>query len=65
MRQDEDTAAPTYQALTQKAKKLSVEAGEALSFVTPEILSLPDETLDRFIADPSLSAYIHFDGNEA
>lgn len=57
MRQDEDTAAPTYQALTQKAKKLSVEAGEALSFVTPEILALPDETLDRFIADPSLSAY--------
>ncbi|WP_342565506.1 oligoendopeptidase F [Paenibacillus sp. FSL R7-0345] len=57
MRQDEDTAAPTYQALTQKAKKLSVEAGEALSFVTPEILSLPVEKLDQFIADPSLSAY--------
>ncbi|AIQ46415.1 oligopeptidase PepB [Paenibacillus sp. FSL R7-0273] len=57
MRQDEDTAAPTYQALTQKAKKLSVEAGESLSFVTPEILSLPVEKLDQFIADPSLSAY--------
>ncbi|UQZ37642.1 oligoendopeptidase F [Paenibacillus sp. PK3_47] len=57
MRQDEDTAAPTYQALTQKAKKLSVEAGEALSFVTPEILSLPVEKLDQFIADPDLSAY--------
>ncbi|CAM4340463.1 oligoendopeptidase F [Paenibacillus typhae] len=57
MRQDEDTAAPTYQALTQKAKKLSVEAGEALSFVTPEILSLPVEKLDQFIADPTLSAY--------
>ncbi|MBY0008999.1 oligoendopeptidase F [Paenibacillus typhae] len=57
MRQDEDTAAPTYQALTQKAKKLSVEAGEALSFVTPEILSLPVEKLDQFIADPALSAY--------
>ncbi|QSF46794.1 oligoendopeptidase F [Paenibacillus tianjinensis] len=57
MRQDEDTAAPTYQALTQKAKKLSVEAGEALSFVTPEILALPVEKLDQFIADPALSAY--------
>ncbi|CAH1190239.1 Oligoendopeptidase F, plasmid [Paenibacillus auburnensis] len=57
MRQDEDTAAPTYQALTQKAKKLSVEAGEALSFVTPEILALPVEKLDQFIADPALFAY--------
>ncbi|MEK3903704.1 oligoendopeptidase F [Paenibacillus sp. FSL R7-0179] len=57
MRQDEDTAAPKYQALSSKAKKLGVEAGEALSFVTPEILALPDATLDQFIADPSLSGY--------
>lgn len=57
MRQDEDTAAPKYQALSSKAKKLGVEAGEALSFVTPEILALPDATLDQFIADPSLSDY--------
>lgn len=57
MRQDEDTAAPKYQALSSKAKKLGVEAGEALSFVTPEILALPDTTLDQFIADPSLSDY--------
>ncbi|WP_039790267.1 oligoendopeptidase F [Paenibacillus riograndensis] len=57
MRQDEDTAAPTYQALSQKAKKLGVEAGEATSFITPEILALPDEKLDQFIADASLSEY--------
>ncbi|ETT30181.1 oligoendopeptidase F [Paenibacillus sp. FSL R7-269] len=57
MRQDEDTAAPKYQALSSKAKKLGVEAGEALSFVTPEILALPDATLNQFIADPSLSDY--------
>ncbi|AIQ63525.1 oligopeptidase PepB [Paenibacillus stellifer] len=57
MRQDEDTADPVYQALSQKAKKLSVDAGEALSYVTPEILALPVEKLDQFIADPSLSDY--------
>lgn len=57
MRQDEDTAAPAYQALSSKAKKLGVEAGEALSFVTPEILALPNEKLDQFIADPSLKDY--------
>lgn len=28
MRQDEDTANPVYQALSQKAKKLSVDAGK-------------------------------------
>lgn len=57
MRQDEDTANPDSQALSSKAKKLGIEAGEALSFVTPEILALPVEKLDQFIADPNLSAY--------
>lgn len=57
MHQDEDTTNTTYQALTQKAKKLSVDAGEALSFITPELLSLPDEKLDAYIADPALSDY--------
>lgn len=57
MRQDEDTADSVYQALSQKSKQLSVEAGEALSFVTPEILALPVEKLDQFIADPELSDY--------
>jgi oligoendopeptidase F len=57
MHHDEDTTNPTYQALTQKAKKLSVDASEALSFVTPEILSLPDDKLDAFIADATLATY--------
>ncbi|OZB96749.1 oligoendopeptidase F [Paenibacillus sp. XY044] len=54
---DEDTANPTYQALSAKAKKMSVQVGEALSFITPEILSLPDSKLDEFIADPQLADY--------
>jgi len=57
MHQDEDTANPTYQSLSQKAQKLSVKVGEALSFVTPEILSLPDEQLDAFIANDDLKSY--------
>lgn len=57
MRQDEDTADSFYQGLTQKAKKLGVDAGEALSFVTPEILALPVETLNQFIADPELKDF--------
>ncbi|MGW8956373.1 oligoendopeptidase F [Paenibacillus sp. NPDC055715] len=54
---DEDTAEPTYQGLSQKAKKLGVEVSEALSFVTPEILALPDNQLNALIEDPKLADY--------
>jgi oligoendopeptidase F len=59
MKHHEDTANPTYQALSDKSKKLSVEVGEALSFITPEILSISDEQLQAFIANPELSDYKH------
>jgi oligoendopeptidase F len=59
MRHHQDMADPTYQALSDKAKKLSVDVGEALSFVTPEILSLSEEQLKGFIADPTLAPYKH------
>lgn len=57
MRHHEDTAEPTYQALSEKSKKLSVEVGEALSFITPEILSLSEEELRGLTQDPKLAKY--------
>ncbi|MBA9086314.1 oligoendopeptidase F [Fontibacillus solani] len=54
---DQDTTNPTYQALSQKAKKLNVEISEALSFITPEILSLPEQELDALIENPELAGY--------
>ncbi len=57
MKHHENMADPTYQALSDKAKKLSVEVNEATSFITPEVLSLSDETLDAFIANPDLAPY--------
>ncbi|WP_181956670.1 oligoendopeptidase F [Paenibacillus piri] len=57
MKHHEDTAEPTYQALSDKAKKLSVESGEALSFISPEILSLSDEQLNKLVGDPELTFY--------
>jgi len=57
MKHHENMADPTYQALSDKAKKLSVEVNEATSFITPEVLSLSDETLDVFIANPDLAPY--------
>ncbi|QAY66418.1 oligoendopeptidase F [Paenibacillus protaetiae] len=59
MKHHEDTAEPEFQALSEKSKKLSVETGEALSFITPEVLSLSDEQLDAFIHDPGLAKYRH------
>ncbi len=53
----QDTAEPGPQALSEKSKKLSVEVGEALSYVTPEILSLPEEQLRKLAEDPKLAEY--------
>ncbi|RAV19069.1 oligoendopeptidase F [Paenibacillus contaminans] len=57
MKHHEDMAEPTYQALSDKVKKLSVEVNEATSYITPEILGLSDETLKALIQDPSLAFY--------
>ncbi|MFC4305480.1 oligoendopeptidase F [Cohnella boryungensis] len=57
MRHHEDTAESKYQALSDKSKKLSVEVGEATSFITPEILSLSEAQLTGLIADPALAKY--------
>lgn len=57
MKHHEDMAEPTYQALSDKVKKVSVEVNEATSYITPEILGLSDETLKALIQDPSLAFY--------
>ncbi|SDX18970.1 oligoendopeptidase F [Paenibacillus sp. CF384] len=59
MKHHEDTAEPGFQALSDKSKKLSVETGEALSFITPEVLSLSDEALQSMINNPDLAKYRH------
>ncbi len=59
MKHHEDTAEPEFQALSEKSQRLSVEAGEALSFITPEVLALPDDKLDAYIADPELAPFRH------
>lgn len=57
MKHHEDMADPTYQALSDKSKKLSVEANEAMSFISPEILSLSDDQLHKLVENPELSFY--------
>jgi len=57
MRHHEDMAEASAMALSDKAKKLSVQVSETTSFITPEILSLSEEQLKAFIADPELKEY--------
>lgn len=59
MRLHQNMANTKYQALSEKARKLNVDANEALSFITPEILALSNEELDQLIANPVLSKYKH------
>ncbi|NLO40975.1 MAG: oligoendopeptidase F [Ruminiclostridium sp.] len=49
MRRDEDNSDPLYQDLTETAFSLSTEIGARLSFITPEIIGLPDGKLINFL----------------
>jgi oligoendopeptidase F len=48
MHRDENAASSKYQAMTGKIEALLAETGGAAAFVEPEILAIPDETLNAF-----------------
>ncbi|MDK2811088.1 MAG: oligoendopeptidase [Petroclostridium sp.] len=61
MRRDEDNTNATYQALADRAKSLSIEVSGALSFITPEIISIPEQKLQEFLnKEPELEVYNHY-----
>lgn len=58
---DEDTRDPTYQAMSGKYMNLVISISAACSFDTPEIMAIPDKTLDRFYREcPQLERYRRF-----
>jgi oligoendopeptidase F len=60
MRQHEDTANSVYQALSDRATTLASDFGAAASYMTPEILAIPEEGLRAFLAaQPGLQIYRH------
>lgn len=60
MRRDEDTRAPQSQARADRMQRLITRVGETLSFMNPEILEIPDGTLERFFrAEPGMDLYRH------
>lgn len=55
---DEDSAVSKYQAMVSRLMSGYVAINSAGSFETPEIISIPDETLDSFYKDvPDLELY--------
>ncbi len=58
MRKDEDTTNSTYQAMADRAMQLFVRTSTVASYIEPEILALPQETLEQFIQQtPGLDLY--------
>ncbi|MBB6216276.1 oligoendopeptidase F [Anaerosolibacter carboniphilus] len=51
MRKDEDNTVSKYQAMTDKAQSISVEVQSSLSYMVPEILSIPEEKIREFLME--------------
>lgn len=47
----QDTAVSKYQAMAAKAENAAVAYGSAIAFASPEILNIPRETIDKFMAE--------------
>lgn len=61
LKNDQDTANTTYQALYARASSLLAQTSEAISWLEPELLTLSDETIwSYFEEEPKLEVYRHF-----
>ncbi len=57
LKNDEDKTNQENAALYQRAMNLYTRFSEATSFITPEIQSIPDETMNAFINTPEITEY--------
>jgi oligoendopeptidase F len=57
LRSDEDTGDSAARGLIDRITALSIQAGEALAFFEPEILTMPAEELDAAIEHADLAPY--------
>ncbi len=53
----EDQAQSKYQGMVGRFQNLATRAGQAASYIRPEILALPKETLDKYLAAKELAPY--------
>ncbi len=57
LKTDEDKSNQFYLGLHERALNVFTRASEMASFLTPEVQSLPDEVVSRYLADESLGEY--------
>ena len=57
LKSDEDKSNQHYLGLHQRALNVYTRTSEMASFMTPEIQSIPDEVVNRYLADESLGEY--------
>ena len=55
LKTSEDQANSTYQRMKGRYQHVATRAGELASYIRPEILAIPEKTMRRFLADPSLA----------
>jgi len=60
LKNDEDKANQTYLAMYQRAVSLYTRASELSSFMRPEIMAIPEATLQAFLASDDLQSYRFF-----
>ncbi len=60
MKYYEDTANAAYQSMSGRAQLLMIQVGEKYAFLTPEITSIPDETMKEYLKQPAVAPYVHF-----
>ena len=61
LKNDQDTRASRYQAYRDRAGSLMVQYHEAGAFIQPEILAIPEEQLQQFLAgNGQLESYRHY-----
>ena len=62
---DEDTRVAAYQAMVSKFSAAFVELNTSTSFEIPELLAIPDDTLEQFYAqEPELERFRRFIGDQ-
>ncbi len=49
MKRDEDNAKSEYQALTDKASAIATDVYTASSYIVPEMIKIPEDTLNEFV----------------
>lgn len=55
-----DNGDPKYQEMNGRVMNLMVALSSRAAYISPEIVALPKETVDEYLASPKLTLYRHF-----